>query len=545
MAQSIFFPQPSMGMVENPFMPPEKGYAQLIRNYLQRRSSMRVRPSAQIEFVLAAQGASEVIWHDEENNQFLWSDGVIRNAAGALVYTGTITSVPYEGTFKDQTYLSFPGQATIRRSATTWGVFPFTLTKLTSSEIAGSVEYRGLPYFWGTDATDGAEVLEYPETLDGITGNTDTFILTRFMKGQTVLCCRVLTAQEGSGLGDVFVIYGNRGRVLVYSGDDPGSNSWFLAGSFQMTAPLSKFSFVEVQGDVLVMGEKYIYSTLALLQGGSRAAEAGAISLPLASLYKGAAREVLDNVATAFGYYDELHNAAIFGMGLASTVMWSDAADFNNTDYRRLQFVYFRDTGVFGLWDVPQMQWPVKPYQDGENRASWFVGRSYIALQDPTAANTEDHVIKYGALAGVNDSFFPETSVTQKYAEVNYDSVWRSCIPAQLQDVRIVAAQPVVRVEEEAIDEFRVGAIADGADFTKDLYEGRFLDESECSDQSVSTFDVTLDLPAGAANVFTSPDCELNLEGGFFHSNLKINGPGDSTAEVFGVHYFYVPGASP
>lgn len=561
MPQELFIPAPIKGMYSDSiFIPPTQGYAQLLRNVSIGPGSIRLRPGTDHEGgIMSPLNGSVVSWHG--TGGWLWSDGVIRNSTAGTVYTSALTSRPvYEGRFRDRIYLSYPGQATAAYDGSTWGAFPFTLSTLTSAELAGTTSYRGRWYGWGTDATDGQEYIEVGG-LDSITGNTTVFAINRFMQNQNILVCKSFTVEQGVNTGEVFVVFGDKGLVLVFSGDDPGANNWFLSATYQMTNPVSKHGFVEVQGDLIVMGREYIYSMRQLFAGGSQAAQENALTSPVSLLYRGIfagafISDYEDN--PPFAFYMPQENALVFVCGKASDAMWmGDNAEFGDSyDYRLLQFVYYRQHKAWVLWDVPQLKWPVR--EDAFGQLYYYVNNLQASfntggLQDIQTG--EDVVYRYAPLATVDTSYFTSFSVggqTNYRTTLPHETVWRSTISMERphRNAHVLGVTPIVRTENATNACIAsVGVIGGGADYTKDLLNGRYLAESEVGDAQKSLKSaVETDYAAGITEV-KAPYIDVGLQAETFHATLRINQMGeaansdlltdDPTMEIFGINVHF------
>lgn len=554
----LFIPHPVRGMTtENFYANPLEGWARFLRNWIVKVGSLRQRPCQTTEAALSQPGgvsARYLIWHDHENNQYMWDNGLIENAAGTDLYTGTIQSYqPYEGRFKDQVYLSRSGQATIRRNGTSganWGTFPFTLDTLTSSEIRGSCGYRGRAYFWGTDATDGSEIIEYGP-LDSISGNTAAFTIGAFLEdGETVKFCSAANIKGESSQLEMFCIYCDSGRVLVYSGDDPEANNWFFEGSYNMTPPLSEYAWAKVQGDILVMGEEYIYSTRAMYANASKAAEENSITAPIARLYQQAAELArlaqyplgsFSNTDYPFAYFHEALNVVIFQLGFADDVMYS--WDEN----QRLQLVYCRETGGLAFWDVPQLRWPVKLHGgNGADRKDpvWVYGKTVLRLSYRNTFSTDS----VADLAG-----------SAEFSQgPNVELVWSTPMLTALQNAQINGLRPSLQQDDLAQGSTfwitSCGVIGEGTDFELNDYQGTFIRDEDADINSLTS--LTRTTPSGGiiAQTIISPELNVNLNAQHMHATYRINEMETSSVnpsladtqtrrnEVFGMKIYYEQG---
>jgi len=437
-----------------------------------------------------------IIWQDRAINDILFSDGKIYAENGSVQYTGTIkTYPPYEGRFRDQIYLSYPGEAAIGSNAGTWGTFQYTLATLTTSEIAGSTSHRGRSYHWGTDATDSSEQIEV-SGLDSVTGNTTAYAFTSFLDNGVILFCLSLNVTPGINAEDVFCIFADNGVVLVFGGDDPGANNWFLLAKFTMTKPLSKQAYTTAQGDAFIMGEEYIYSVREMFAGGSKAAEANSITVPIQQLYKQAAIRVQNYGGDPhpFGYFLKIENCLVFCMGFAADVMYSDDVDRGlsapstweaataSNYYRRLQIVFNRDTGAISLWDIPQWKWPISEAADtdGDTYQIYGVGGSLMRYNWKQVIVTpygSDLIISDGGLALVGGLAVASGQLTR---QINVETVWSTSILANRAFKNAFPKQirPLLQ-EDQALVITKCGIIGDGTDFQVGPYHGLFIRDED------------------------------------------------------------------
>lgn len=551
--QEIFWPAPVQGMVtESNYVQQPTQFARFLRNFIVSPGSIRVRgESKTIGSAIAAVSSETIIWSDLDDDEVLWSDGAIRTVAGSTVYNGTITSyAPFESTFLTQKFLSSDpntSQATIQRNNGTWGTFNYTLSTLTAQGIGGAVGFKGKCYFWGTAASDGQEYLEYGG-LRAITGATTSYGVSAFLKpSETILFCRTPTIEQGLTTGVVFVVYGSKGSVLVYDGADPAS--WTLTGRFDMTPPLTKLSFVDVQGDVVIIGRDYLYSTRAMFTQGSQAAEQTSLSRGISQLYASLARRVqayidTDETFQAFGHFLEQENALIISLGFAADAMASNESDYSYTGtgddptdyYRGLQIVYFRDTGAISLWDIPSWHWPVRYHADGPR---WIAGRQRFYL-DITAS-------QYGV-----EAFWDTDAGAVDYDQV--ESAWTTPIltarafqNAKTSGVRAFAWQ------DDGAHMSAVGVIGNGGDQVRGAGTIKYLREDSASIGSASSVPVKF---TSAFDQVHEMYGDVGLQSFFQSATMRLNklnssaspGTDDRTStrrtEVFGLTVYFEPGGT-
>lgn len=468
--QEIFWPPPIQGMItENNYVQGPVEFARFLRNAVITPGSIRQRHEQQKLSAEITPVANHVItWSDYAENQYLWSNGQIRQANGTVLYSTSFSDVPtYEGSFQNQLFLSLAGVATAQRNAGTWGAFNYTLATLTSSEIAGSVSYKGRAFFWGVDATDSAKIIEYGG-LRAITGPTTPYDITAFLKEDEIIqFCKVPTLEAGLQTGQVFVVFGNLGSVLVFDGDNP--SSWVLSSRFTMTKPLSRHSWVEIEGDVIIMGTEYIYSMRALFASGSQAAAANALTRPIQKLYQSIAAlaveaSAADPKVVLFGHYLKVHDALIFALGYANNIMESDTAEWPGGPFRRLQAVYFRQAQAWALWDIPQFNWPV--------RTAAISVTGVTRERDVWSVYRRNLIYDTSGTSAAQDSFEVPSLGVSDPAQSQVEFVWttpiligRSFLNAQILGVRLFAYMEVPGSGDDiGAGVSALGVIGDGED---------------------------------------------------------------------------------
>lgn len=550
--QEVFIPPPVRGMTtENFYVDPREGWARLLRNMVVKQGSVRSRGDQNIQVALTIpSGTPQIIWHDQANEQYLWSDGVVRDADGATVYTGTIQSHPvFEARFRDQVYLFHPAEAAIRKNNGTWTTFGYTLASLSASTVIGAVPYRGRFYFWG------GTTIEYGG-LDAITGATVAYSIASFAEGGSILFCRVVTIESGLDSEDVFVAYLDNGLVLVFSGDDPGANNWLLIGSFRMTKPHGRLAFIDIEGDSIIMGEEYVYSTRDLFAQGSKAAAANNLSRPVQALYRQAVQQSIDHTSILvspsflesypFAFYMKTENALVFVLGHARDIMNSDEAEWGLTGsdyYRRLQFVYFRDTQAWAVWDIPQLQHPVKDVLDtGVSRPTWAKNAVIMHYDWTFTEYGEDELVAYSTLTLSSGHTLGNGL---KAGFVEHEDVWSTpmFLDRALRNAQVVGIRPCFQ-QDDGLYIDSCGVIGNGTDFILNEFHGSFIRDDSAAHHSLSAYRFT-----ATNDQIDSPRLNVNIQKQFVHATVRKGDmlDGNNSArwtEYFGMTLYFTPGGT-
>lgn len=90
--------------------------------------------------------------------------------------------------------------------------------------------------------------------VDAITGALTEFDIGSFLKlGGHVLWAGSKTKDTGAGFEDVFTIVTSEGEILLYSGSNPEDAAWALVGRFEIAKPFDERSFLNDEGDLLIL----------------------------------------------------------------------------------------------------------------------------------------------------------------------------------------------------------------------------------------------------------------------------------------------------
>lgn len=130
----------------------------------------------------------------------------------------------------------------------------------TSAIINIHVQKRRLWYVLGNGAGGGSTVAAFMPT-DAITGAiAGTIDLgANWNKGGYLIAIADWTIDGGNGPQDFMVFISNRGQVSIYSGVDPtNASDWSLAGTFDISPPISLRCCTKVGSDVAIITQQGI-----------------------------------------------------------------------------------------------------------------------------------------------------------------------------------------------------------------------------------------------------------------------------------------------
>lgn len=136
-------------------------------------------------------------------------------------------------------YLSVSGGTPVVNTMTVSG------SGLTASTLSGLHTYKNRSYFWA----DGSPDFWYSQT-NALGGTLTKFPLGRVHgSGGNIVKMVTWTVDGGQGIDDLAVFIMSTGDILIYAGDDPGTN-WSIIGRYKIGTPLDKRAIIELSGDV-------------------------------------------------------------------------------------------------------------------------------------------------------------------------------------------------------------------------------------------------------------------------------------------------------
>lgn len=272
MGRAVPIPMPLKGLnTLMPDLPIEAGYARELTNYSIINGRLRMRPAVRGYATIDLGTLTWLpIWYSigssKPNSYWIFDDGKVVRMSDATVMTTLSTtgiSTSKRPTRVKHISLDFViGVGAPRLVDYPFTSWTFTTSAVTDTDITSACSHKGRLYVCN------GTVIEY-SNVGQITGAMyDSFDVSEFMQGQTV--SRMFSFSSGTGniSQNVFVIFGDGGKVLVYAGDYPASSTWNLVGDYDMSAPLNAVSFAEVDGDIWISCSEYAYELSALIQSG-------------------------------------------------------------------------------------------------------------------------------------------------------------------------------------------------------------------------------------------------------------------------------------
>lgn len=272
-SKEITIPAPARGMnTEDPFLDPMTGYARLIRNLHPYDGSLKKRWGT--DSTTGTFGGLTVLWFDATKEYALLSDGTVRDYSLSTLYTSAITTGPvYSFAYRTDIYL-FNG---VNTPASYGAAFPFTPA---STSFRGGCAYKNRPYFFDNTT------INYPATIDAVAGALTSFDLASILNGETIIGTFQYSGTSGVNQDNLMAIFGNGGKVILYSGNSPSSTNWSLVAVFQMSPPINQKCLMQIDGDVVIATTEYMYSLSELIGQGASAVKKNAVSNRVRRAYK-------------------------------------------------------------------------------------------------------------------------------------------------------------------------------------------------------------------------------------------------------------------
>lgn len=230
----------------------------------------------------------------------------------------------------------------------------YTGTGLTDNDLIDVTVYKERLYFVEKNTTS----FWYGAT-GTITGALTEFDVGDFLRlGGKIEWIASVTQGTGSGaadnIADVFVIMSDKGEMLLYEGDDPGTN-FALVGRYYMPEPLSIRSKMNFGADLIILHERGPSSLVQILQQGERAGSFTTFTDAIEPSFRDAVRSFGDT----FGF--ELVN---YPNGSQAII---NVPQGNTTDFQ--QYVMNTKTGAWCKYvGIPAACWAI------HNQKAYFGG---------------------------------------------------------------------------------------------------------------------------------------------------------------------------
>ena len=179
-----------------------------------------------------------------------------------------------------------------------------TATSLTKTDLIGMIAYKSRTYFW--ERSGGANPRSFWYSALGAMGGavTEYNLGTKAGGGGYIVTAAIWSRDSGNTMDDLLVFFMSTGKVLVYSGSNPGDSSdWSLVGDYKSGVPLG-VRCIERLGGEIIIGTKSGYLPLSgVIQGGKF--ENAAISDNIRGLTKEASAAYASNFGWSMNLSDD------------------------------------------------------------------------------------------------------------------------------------------------------------------------------------------------------------------------------------------------
>lgn len=367
MTRIIPIPVPLRGLnTIDPMIDLESGYARELTNYSLVNGRLSVRPA--VITTVTQSTTDELAWISYDAG--VWNcikfDGTIRTVgtnAGAGTIGGGVQCPVVK--IKHVSLDLIIGAQAPRIPTAPYTAWAFTTITMTATAITSACSHKGRLY-----VCDGTNI-EYSNLGQTANAMFGKFPITNFMDNQLVSRMFSLTLRSGDTSQSVLVIFGEKGKVLVYQGDFPGSSSWALSGNYNMPSLGSKRMFLEIDGDIFVGTTQYAYWARYLVLGGSQTAYDNSPSKPIENLWQALdwGQNNANNHEGNISYLDAVDYTSADGradLSLDAILVQSHQFIYGSfptlpADYGpgNIYLVYFRKYRAWTVWFMPYFYGPV------------------------------------------------------------------------------------------------------------------------------------------------------------------------------------------
>jgi hypothetical protein len=345
-----------------PDVPLDSGYARELTNVLLRDGRVKLRPSCR-NFYSTTTNRGHLKWFSigssASNSYGIINDGTIYRLSGDQT-PGSIGGIVHDLATSSK-HVSIELVFGLREPRL--ADYPFTAWNFTTIGIAATEITTGCSHKGRLFVTDGSGI-EYSE-LGAVAGPMfGTLPISANMAGQEVVRMFSATVQQGLGSDNVLAVFGNGGRVLIYSGEYPDHPNWQLVGKFDMEAPNGRASFVQVDEDVMVGTGRYCYWLRDLFAHGPAFAHDNRPSAPIENLwqrliwYQPSFDPDLPEQSHAF-YIKEI-DAIAFQCSEANIADRYSLALIGSYFNEGAYLVYFREYKAWALWLMTPLFQPTR-----------------------------------------------------------------------------------------------------------------------------------------------------------------------------------------
>lgn len=382
MANNIIrYPLPLLGLnTVNPYIEHDSGYARELTNFIIKNGRIFMRPAiSSYSFNQTIVDSLARIWWFDPNSatrmsilsdgsRVNYTTGAVAEAAGVFQRHAQPTELKFSGTATTLDMVFGLYRPLVIDGGT--AVAPDNLRPLTkASTFAATGPYAafGRPYCGASHKgrlyyANATYTIEWGNVgqVAGAFPAANTLSLEQFMNGQNISRLFSISLSPGAAPSqNLFVVFGDAGRVLVFEGDNPGSATWNLIGAYDMPRPVSRRAFVEIDGDIFIAGDRYAYWFKDLFNSGAQAAYETSPTRPIENLWQAVTWVFLPlSDEESHVFYDSANDAIVcqcFEKNTSAANL-SDVFEYNN---EAVYFAYFRKYKAWSLWAAAPFFSPV------------------------------------------------------------------------------------------------------------------------------------------------------------------------------------------
>jgi hypothetical protein len=354
MSKLVPIGMPLRGLITiDPFVPFDSGYARELTNNLIVDGRLTTRP------------AIKSYKYNASNNRLNWYDAV--NNSGIEITTGDIITVSSSATtgtiggassFNATTCIHMGTEYVFgcrepRLAAAPFTAWTFTTITISAAVITCGVSHKGRFYVAQSGELNYSGVAQ-------TTGAMYAYLdYSQYLEGQAIFRMFSVSAQPGNDTQNVLVLFGSGGKVLVFSGTYPDSDSWQLIGNYNMPSPVQS-GFIEIDGDIWVTTQRYSYWFRDLFSGGAQTAYENSPSRPIENLWQAQtwSTDSPSYVGNTSGLNTNAHCSHAFYLGVVGSTSvdaiicqaQTDTLSIASYQNVSISFIYHRKYKAWSIW---------------------------------------------------------------------------------------------------------------------------------------------------------------------------------------------------
>lgn len=205
-------------------------------------------------------GNNYLIWFSQTNQVYNASaSGAATNITGAA----TVNEDSFLVNYQNRVYMADTTTATDVHYWTATGniqLAAFVGPSGDDKALWKMTTYKNRIYFIQTNAA-----IMWYSGLNAVTGTLTSFSLESLFKRGGRLYHIGTISQQNNITGEYFIAISEKGEVILYQGDYPGSTTWTVTGHFDIPAPLGKRSFFSWGNDTVILTREGALSLIDIM----------------------------------------------------------------------------------------------------------------------------------------------------------------------------------------------------------------------------------------------------------------------------------------